>query len=425
MKGNAAVFLIQVLSSLAFFVATIIVARYLGPEHFGDFSAAYSVASVAYILCLLGADITAVNVIAMSLKVGEKGTIKAFVIYVFFVVAALTVVYYIIAFIGYWIAKDVLHFKDTHPVFVAVIFIPFMSLAFFFYRVFISLFKPVMANMFFKIIINFSMLILATLMFVSEIFRNSYMAVIIFMLPWVLAFVVMFVYFVKKVEFFASTRKQIEYKSWLNSGLSGLPYTLALFTIPYLSIIGAEVFLTDESSVGVFATAASLSQLVSNNFIAYIQSIALAPIATAIHNDEYHQIRKIINKNAIAMTIVGFMLVIIVYFFGSNILMVYGENYLDGNEILLVFMIIQSVVLVGCLAAPTLLYMGKNKLVAISSILLVFLIVVTVSIFGYIFQEFGIVYSILVSVVLVFAVQNVYAYRLTFESARQIRSQVL
>ena len=47
----------QILSSIAFFIATIIVARYLGPEHFGDFSAAYSVATIAYIVCLLGADI--------------------------------------------------------------------------------------------------------------------------------------------------------------------------------------------------------------------------------------------------------------------------------------------------------------------------------------------------------------------------------
>ena len=73
----------------SFFIATIIVARYLGPEHFGDFSAAYSVATIAYIVCLLGADIMAINVISMSFRARRGGVIKAFILYVFGVVALL------------------------------------------------------------------------------------------------------------------------------------------------------------------------------------------------------------------------------------------------------------------------------------------------------------------------------------------------
>ena len=418
MKRNILLLIIQIISSIAFFLATIIIARHLGVEEFGDFSAAYSVASVAYIICLLGSDVTAINVVSMSLKAQRNGVIKAFILYVFVIVALLSIFYIIIAVIGFWIARDILFLKEIHPVFIAVIFIPFMALAFFFYRVFISLLQPMLANLLFKILINFSMLLLAMLMFVDEIFRNSYMAVIIFMLPWCLATLIMLLLLVKKMKVFAVDCEKIEYKNWLNSGLSGLPYTLALFTIPYLAIIGAEVFLANEESVGIFATAAAFSQLVANNFIACIQSIVLAPIAIAIYRNSMSGVREIFNKNIVYMGITSFLLIIVTYFFGKDILLIYGRDYVEGDRILLIFVITQCVILTGCLAAPTLLYMGKNRTVVISSVLLVFLIIVMVSVFGYLFQEFGIAYGILIPVMIVFVGQSLYAYKLTFESSQ-------
>jgi len=209
----------------------------------------------------------------------------------------------------------------------------------------------------------------------------------------------------------------------LNSGLSGLPYTLALYTIPYLAIIGAEVFLANEDSVGIFATAASFSQLVANNFIACIQSIALAPIALAIYQKSLKDVRSALNKNLVVMGSISILMILIVYLFGADILLIYGQKYAAGSNILLIFMVTQCVILTGCLAPPTLLFMGKNRLVATSSMLLVFLIVVMVSVFGYQFQELGIAYAVLSSVVIVFVAQNIYAYKLTFENSNLIQKR--
>ncbi|AXA34432.1 hypothetical protein [Francisella adeliensis] len=417
MKRSLLLFLIQLLASVSFFLATIIVARYLGSEKFGDFSAAYSVASVAYIICLLGADITAINVIAIAVKAKENGVVKAFFVYVFSVVGLLTVFYYIIAFIGYWVSKDILLFKNPHPVFVAVIFIPFMALSFFFYRVLIGFSKPVLANVIYKIIINFSMLFLAALMFFDESFRNSYAAVVLFMVPWVIAFVVMFYLLFKRMRLFFTKTEEIEYTKWLSSGLSGLPYTLALFTVPYLAIIGAEVFLANEGSVGVFATSASFSQLIANIFLACIQSIALTPIAIAINDNDLFRIRDVFNKNLAAMSIASFIIVLLTIVFGRDVLFLYGKDYIVGENILLIFMVMQCVIMSGCLAAPTLIYMKKNKFVVSSSLLLMILLVITVSIFGYIYQETGIALAVLLSVTIVFVAQSCYAYKLTFESS--------
>ncbi|QIW10842.1 oligosaccharide flippase family protein [Francisella sp. LA112445] len=413
MRRGIILLFIQLIASIAFFIATVIIARYLGPEDFGDFSAAYSVASVAYMIALLGADVIATNVIAVSIKAQKEGQIKAFVIYVFIIVALLSIFYYIMAVCTYWISKNVFLLKYTHPVFIAVIFIPVMALTFFFYRVLISFSKPILANALFKILINLSMLFLASLMFFVESFRRSHIAVVLFMLAWIVTFSVMLFILAKRMKIFTPVRDKIEYRSWLNSGLSGLPYTLALFTLPYLAIIGAEVFLANEDSVGIFATAASFSQVIANNFIACIQSVALAPIAIAIYNKKLLDVRVILNKHFIIIGGLCITLVVIIFFFGKDLLLIYGEKYTSGSNILTIFIITQSIILIGCLAAPILIYLKKNIIVFLSSILLIVFLVGFISVLGYVFQEQGLAIGVLLAVLIVFLFQNIYAYSLT------------
>ncbi|MFT4693765.1 MAG: hypothetical protein ACI8TE_000658 [Francisella sp.] len=69
---------------------------------------------------MLGADITAINIISMSYRAQKKGVIKAFVLYVFAIVALLSIFYIVVAIIGFWVAKDVLFLKEIYPVFVVV-----------------------------------------------------------------------------------------------------------------------------------------------------------------------------------------------------------------------------------------------------------------------------------------------------------------
>lgn len=53
---------IKLIALIAFFIEAVIIVRYLSPGDLGDFSAAYSLASVAYIISLLGTDVIVMNV---------------------------------------------------------------------------------------------------------------------------------------------------------------------------------------------------------------------------------------------------------------------------------------------------------------------------------------------------------------------------
>ena len=77
-------------------------------------------------------------------------------------------------------------------------------------------------------------------------------------------------------------------------------------------------FLANEDSVGIFATAASFSQLVANNFIACIQSLTLAPIALAIYQDSMQEVRSIFKKNLMVMGAISIILILITYIYSDT-----------------------------------------------------------------------------------------------------------
>jgi O-antigen/teichoic acid export membrane protein len=66
MKKNSYLFVIQLISLMMVFTYNIVLARNLGPAEYGDFSTAFSFVSIAYVICLLGADITAFKFIAIA-----------------------------------------------------------------------------------------------------------------------------------------------------------------------------------------------------------------------------------------------------------------------------------------------------------------------------------------------------------------------
>jgi O-antigen/teichoic acid export membrane protein len=165
--------------------------------------------------------------------------------------------------------------------------------------------------------------------------------------------------------------------------------------------------------VGIFATAASFSQVIANNFIACIQSVALAPIAIAIYNKKLLDVRVILNKHFIIIGGLCITLVVTIFFFGKDLLLIYGKKYTSGSNILTIFIITQSIILIGCLAAPILIYLKKNIIVFLSSILLIVFLVGFISVLGYVFQEQGLAIGVLLAVLIVFLFQNIYAYSLT------------
>jgi hypothetical protein len=83
------------------------------------------------------------------------------------------------------------------------------------------------------------------------------------------------------------------------------------------------------------------------------------------------------------MLSISILMILIIYVFGADILLIYGQQYAAGSNILLIVIVTQCVTITGCLASPALLYMPKNLLVATSSIL-------------------GIAYAVMFSVIIVF-----------------------
>lgn len=408
-------FLIQISSSLLFLGMEIILTKKLNTSDFGDYSVAYSAATIAYIICLLGADLTIFKVIGSTEKLNNQSIIKSFLIYTFITIIFMSVLYYLIAFMGYLITKYILFFRHLHPIFITIIFIPFMAMSFFFYKILIALLSPIYANLIFRLLLTLLMLAVTLIIFTNDSHYSTNIIILMIMLPWVVICLVLFRIVLRRLNIFNIKAEKPQIKEWINIGLSGLPYNLVIITISYLGVIGAEIFLTDEKMVGIFAAAAFSSQIISNNIIICIQSLVLPHIVIAIHKESMAQLRKIIIRNIMIMTLLTILMLIVVYLYGQNILSIYGQEYIKGDNLFAIFILIQGFVWIGFLSVPTLLYLGKSRFVIFSSILLILFLILFISIFGCIFQELGIAFGILFIVALIFLSQTLYVYKLTYQ----------
>lgn len=407
--------MIQISTSLLFLGMEIILTKKLSTSDFGDYSVAYSATTIAYIICLLGADIAAFKVIGFAVKSNNKPIIKSFLIYTFIIVLFMSIFYYLIAFIGYIITKYILSFTHLHPIFITTIFIPIMAMSFFFYKILIALFKPISANFIFRLLLTSMMLAVTLTIFINNLHCSTNIIILLIMLPWIGICLTLFIMVLKKLNIYNSKAENLRIKEWISIGLSGLPYNLVIITISYLGVIGAEIFLVDERMVGIFAVAAFSSQIISNIIIICMQSLVLPYIVIAIHEKSMTRLRKIITRNIIAMTLLSTLMFLVVCLYGQDILSIYGQEYIKGNNIFIIFILVQGFVWIGFLSVPTLLYLGKSKFVILSSIFLIFLLIIFICIFGYIFQELGIAFGILFVVALVFLSQTLYAYNLTYK----------
>ncbi|MEY8714315.1 hypothetical protein AB9G26_03405 [Francisella philomiragia] len=288
-------------------------------------------------------------------------------------------------------------------------------MSFFFYKILIALFKPIYANFIFRLLLTSMMLAVTLTIFINNLHCSTNIIILLIMLPWIGICLTLFIMVLKKLNIYNSKAENLRIKEWISIGLSGLPYNLVIITISYLGVIGAEIFLIDERMVGIFAVAAFSSQIISNIIIICIQSLVLPYIVIAIHEKSMTRLRKIITRNIIAMTLLSTLMFLVVCLYGQDILFIYGQEYIKGNNIFIIFILVQGFVWIGFLSVPTLLYLGKSKFVILSSIFLIFLLIIFICIFGYIFQELGIAFGILFVVALVFLSQTLYAYNLTYK----------
>lgn len=100
----------------------------------------------------------------------------------------------------------------------------------FFYKVLISIDKPIHANFIYKLLLNLTISLLLVVTSSGNVAISSKMAIAMILIPLVIILVILVYLVVKSSKLFSVVALPIKPKIWLVSGVSSMPFSLSLLT---------------------------------------------------------------------------------------------------------------------------------------------------------------------------------------------------
>jgi len=398
--------LAQFTSVILLFATTVAVARHLSPMDYGDFSSAFNLVAVAYVVCLLGADVTALRFVSVAYANNKFGDIKSYIKYVATTVAVMTAILYAIAICLFIINRQFLQIPEIHPAFVAIIFTPALSMTFFFYKALIGLSSPILSNFIYKVLLNLSLLwsILVIVFIVDK--PSSKFLIATFLAPWGIILTILTIVVLKKTKYLSTQTSRIPARDWLIPGINAMPYSIALQVIANLGVVAVELFAHDEDSVGYFAAATWITQVFNSVFVSLSFTISLRKASIYVDRHEPRKLRALMNSHLRLMAVVGTIFMCTIVFFGKTILELYGPTYSRSYHALILLALLQVIVVTCSLAGPISNYREQYVNTVIPSIVLVILILPVAYFLCRTFGITGVAATLLCAVTITFVPQQ-------------------
>lgn len=411
MTRNGLLLLAQISSVLLLFGTTVAVARNLSPQDYGDFSSAFNLVAVVYVVCLLGADVTALRFVSVAYANNKFGDIKSYIRYVTITVIVMSVIMYSIAAIVFIINKGLIDVSDTHPAFVAIIFTPVMAMTFFFYKALIGLSSPVLSNLIYKVLLNLSLLwsILVIVFTVDQ--PSSKFLITTFLAPWIVILAILAVVVLKRMKHNSTQISQIPTRDWLVPGINAMPYSIALQVIANLGVVSVELFARDEASVGYFAAATWITQVFNSVFVSLSFTISLRKASLYVDRGEPRKLRALIYAHLRFIGVIGTIFIGTLVIFGRKILELYGPTYSNSYHALILLALLQVIVVACSLAGPISNYREKYLNTVVPSTALIILVLPVAYVLCRSFGITGVAATLLLAVTVTFVPQQVILMR--------------
>lgn len=416
---TAFLFLTQVISVALLFVTSILLARNLTPMDYGDFSTGYSCLAIAYVICLLGADIVAFKFVSVNYSKGDLKGVNSYMSYVFGTVIVTSGAFYAASLLIFLITRYQLHVDKIHPVFVAMIFTPILALTYFLYKVLTSLSSPVLSNVIYKVLLNLSTLALVLIMVHMVHKPSAHISVVFFLISWLIILLAFAAVIVRRTQYTTVGRSPIHIQYWLWPSLSAMPFSIALQALANLGVICVELFAANEDSVGHYAGATAVAQVLNLLFGSLAYTLYLSQASLHVDRNEPRELRALIRRHLHLMGASSAVFLLFIALFGKDILALYGESYVDAYGSLVLLTMMQVVVLLCSLATPILNYKGRYAITATFSIVNVALIVPVCYFMYRLFGVTGVALGLLISVVGIFLPKQIL---LMYENNKDIRA---
>lgn len=396
-------------SYAVFYVVNILLARWLGPEDFGDYSVAIACAMIFAILALFGLGKLSLQRLALYEKHKQWDLYRGYIfgsMRMVFLFAVLLVLLLIGIFELY---EAFVNPSFDHPVrLMSVLFVPVIAVIFFLIEVLnidrSYIFATVLDRFLFPVIL------LCLIVIVHWIYPNfsDKVAVILYGLGWMICLGIA-IYHILKKHFKAVVDNKIKYefKYWLTASYPYCISQLITVALSYVGIIVLEIMDKSEFVVGSFA--AMLHTILLLGVLASVSNNYFAPkISRSIDEDNKVVINSILRIRFFALGGIGLLFLLIVILFGKDILSWFNKGFVVHYAPLVVLSCVSVVKLLGSLNFTILEYLGHNKMAINFSITLFIITVVLSFVLVPLWSVWGVVIAFAIAEITIKVIQILY-----------------
>lgn len=386
---------IEILSMLLFMYFVSILTNNLSAEEYGDYAAAYSFVFFIFVILLVGADLISIKEITPLFEAKDLSGIRSYLLYSLIIIIFASIIFYVCVGISYYNGIG----DINHPIFFVSIFIPMFAISYLYYRTLIALGDTLTASVLYSVCLPFLLIVISSLELKYNFLESSRAAIFVVVISWSMISL-FFIYKCNSQLRLLGKVGKIQWGAWLKVGSVSMLFSIVTRSIADICIILSELFLKNEAKVGVFSLIIMLSLFVGKVIIRIMYVVFLPKIALLIGSKDYLGLRNILNRNYTYFVVFGLVLIIMVWFFGDNLLGFYGSQYTSAHTSLVIMFLAQSVTLVFFQCGLVINYFAKTTFIIINSLAFIFLVILlSYLLSGYSVLGLSIGYLIAVSIV--------------------------
>lgn len=341
-KGGSSVFIIRILGLLLGYVFTLIVARTMGSEEWGEFTITFIILQLFSILTRLGLDLAGLRYFSAFFSNQEKGKIKDLYNKVILTVAVASITGTIIVVgLAEWIGLFLFnkpHLKES------IVVIGFGILPFNLILVHGELLRSIKRILYYAIFVfcvqYFFCILLLFGMQNSLIYLPDYGSSVtwVYLVSISITSIPLILFSIKKLNYFKIERvPSLNYKSLFKTSLPMMITNSTNLIMNWLSTIIVGYYLL-EQDVGIYNVAFKLSTLTALSLQA-VNAVSAPKFAIYYNNNNYKDLKRVIHQSTKLIFWISLPIILIYFIFPSYILGVFGEEFQVGKTALIILTI--------------------------------------------------------------------------------------
>lgn len=351
------------LHSVLFYVLGVILARLLGPEGFGDYSVAVSVATIGTPIATLGLAKFALRVMSAERVRRDWAHDRGFIQFSIALVAGMGVVLAVVSWFVFLAVEPLLGEHHNHRALVILLtFLPALALFKLMLEIATGNGSYVWSTLIYRAGVPTFAIALVGGVVLLDWPMHAGTAALCYGAAWAIALVLMIVVAVRVLpKGVWKARPAYSARSWLAYASGYMSNAVLLAVMSATGILVMEMVGESEAQVGLYAAVAQTANMIilvstsTNRFY-------MPQVSRLIETGDEAGYRALLRRRKVLLLVIcgGFLLVMIVL--GHPILKLFGHGFEHGHLTLVLLSIGTCVNTYFALAPPSLLFLGRHRL---------------------------------------------------------------